>query len=207
MSASDLEEVAANMTADSTPSDTGANATGRRRPPPSRNSKADSKSADASDKAPDAADEDVAEDTTTNDTAPPAPPKANNAPATTTSRAMTRTTSAAAASAAMPTQNKAGDLVQVRVQPPHVGAWLNNLIDAGQFAFSTTQGTIAGAVLLIAQQHSDEIVRLLETWGGDAMEADEMRGMLWEVWKAKERKRRAQAGVQVIDADAEGDAG
>jgi hypothetical protein len=97
--------------------------------------------------------------------------------------------------AAMPS---AGDLLQVRTQPPSTGEWMNRLMDTGQYALDCRRGDIMGAVLVIAMLNSDDVVALLEAWRG--IPTDPIKAMVWELWKNSEEKRKEEV-VQVVDQE------
>jgi hypothetical protein len=94
------------------------------------------------------------------------------------------------AAQSLPTKAESGALLTVRVQPPEVGAWANEIMDLVSFVFGGRQGDAAGAILLIAQRHSAEIVKLLEQWGGYPTET--IKKLAWEAWKSGEKERREQ---------------
>lgn len=109
-----------------------------------------------------------------------AEPERKPAPTTRKSRARKQDNDAKA----MPAQARAGDLLQVRVQPPGVGEWANNVINGASFAFNCSKGHIMGALLLIARSRPDEFATLLEEWAGEPTE--QIRQMVWQQLKDNE---------------------
>lgn len=103
------------------------------------------------------------------------------------------------ATSGMAATSSRGDLVQARVQPAELAEWFNTVVDAGAFVFQESKGKLAAAVLLIARNHVDELIELLELWAGAP--ADPMRRMLWDQLKSTELARLADQRHRSGDTD------
>lgn len=104
---------------------------------------------------------------------------------------------AAAVAATMAPLQSAGDLVQVRVQPPSVGEWFNEFLQQAEFALGIRKGDVAGAILLIARMHSDELFDLLERFAGAP--TVKAKRIVWEALIAEEQERHPT----VVDSGSE----
>jgi hypothetical protein len=89
---------------------------------------------------------------------------------------------------AMGDRQTAGDLVQVRVQPPELGGWMNELLDSVAFAFNVRRGDVAGAVFGLVRGHFDEFVAVMEAWTGGPP-TDRARLGVWRLLQQDEAER------------------
>jgi hypothetical protein len=117
-------------------------------------------------------------------------------PATTTVKTVSHRSTARAAAQAMAPRVEAGDLVQVRVQPPELGTWINQLLDGACFAYDTRRGDIAGALFVLIRNHIGEFFQVMEEWGKGEPE-EFVRRQVWTMLKRAEAER----DTGVVDGD------